>query len=87
MDKKTETNKEIKRPRRLEGVVVSDRMQNTIVVEVSSYYKHDKYQKFIGKSKRYKADNPGNTKKEGDKVTIEECRPISKDKHFRVVSA
>ncbi len=71
--------------RRLEGVVVSDRMQNTVVVEVSTYNKHPKYGKFIKKSKRYKADNPGNLKKEGDKVTIEECRPISKDKHFRVV--
>ena len=74
-------------PKRLEGVVVSDRMKNTIVVKVDRYEKHPKYGKFVKRSKRFKADDPGNTKKIGEKVVIEECRPISKDKSFRVVTA
>jgi small subunit ribosomal protein S17 len=69
----------------LNGVVVSDKMKDTIVVEVSSYEKHPKYGKYISKSKKFKAHDAGNTKKIGDKVSIEECAPISKDKHFKVV--
>jgi len=70
---------------RYKGVVVSDKMKNTIVVEVLTLKKHPKYEKFIKRSKKYKADDPGNTRKIGEKVTIEECRPISKDKHFKVI--
>lgn len=70
--------------RRLSGVVVSDKMQKTVVVEVTRFFKHSKYGKFIKRAKRYKAhDEVGH--KIGEKVTIEECRPISKDKHFRVI--
>ena len=69
----------------LRGVVVSDKMQDTVVVEVKRYYKHPKYQKFITENKKYKAHDAGNTKKIGDKVEIKEVRPISKDKHFTVV--
>jgi small subunit ribosomal protein S17 len=67
------------------GVVVSDKMTDTAVVLIHNYVKHPKYQKFMQKSKKYKAHNPGNTKKIGDSATIEECRPISKDKHFIVI--
>lgn len=73
------------RRKRLDGVVVSDKMKDTIVVVVSRFVKHPKYKKYLSKESRFKADDPGNTKKIGDKVTIEECRPISKMKHFRVV--
>ncbi len=72
-------------PKQLKGVVVSDKMAKTVVVEVAEYKKHPKYQKYIKKEKRYKAHNEGKVIKVGDKVTIEECRPISKDKHFKVV--
>jgi small subunit ribosomal protein S17 len=69
----------------LNGVVVSDKMKDTIVVLVERYVKHPKYQKFINLRKRFKAHDVGNTCKIGDKVTIRETRPISKDKHFEVV--
>ena len=67
------------------GVVVSNRMKDTVVVEITRYTKHPKYGKFIKKDARFKAHDAGNTKAIGDKVTIRECSPISKDKHFRVI--
>jgi len=76
----TEKNKKT-----LSGVVVSDKMQDTVVVRVDRYEKHPKYQKFVKKSKKYSAHNPGNTKKVGDKVEIIETKPISKTKKFKVV--
>ena len=69
----------------LSGVVTSDKMKDTCVVIVEAYEKAPKYGKFIKRSKKYKADDKGNTKKVGDKVEIIECAPISKDKHFRIV--
>jgi len=81
---KTENNK-IKR-KQLSGVVVSDKMDKTMVVRVERFAKHPKYGKFIHTSKKYKAHDPENKFKLGDKVTIEECRPISKDKHFIIIS-
>lgn len=69
----------------LSGVVVSDKMKDTIVVEVSRYEKHPKYGKFIKYKKKFKAHDVGNTKKIGEKVTITETRPLSKDKRFMVV--
>jgi len=69
----------------LTGVVVSDKMKDTIVVRVDRYEKHPKYQKYLSRAKKFKAHDAGNTKKIGDKVSIIECRPISKDKHFTLV--
>ncbi|HEY4505573.1 MAG TPA: 30S ribosomal protein S17 [Candidatus Paceibacterota bacterium] len=66
------------------GVVTSDKMKDTIVVRVSRFVKHPKYGKYISIDKKFKAHDAGNTKKIGDKVTIEECAPISKEKHFRL---
>lgn len=74
------------RPRRIEGVVVSDKMKDTVVVRVDRYVKHQKYDKFHTITKRFKAHDAGNSKKVGDKVVIEECAPISKDKHFKIVA-
>jgi small subunit ribosomal protein S17 len=71
---------------KLNGVVVSDKMQDTIVVAVTSFVKHPKYRKFIKRIKKYHVHDPGNTKHEGDKVEIVSCRPMSKTKHFKVVS-
>ncbi|HYC34717.1 MAG TPA: 30S ribosomal protein S17 [Candidatus Paceibacterota bacterium] len=78
---KTQTKKKT-----LSGVVVSDKMKDTCVVLVERYVKAPKYGKYIQRSKKYKADDKGNTKKIGDKATIEECAPISKDKHFKVIA-
>lgn len=69
----------------LTGVVVSNKMQKTVVVKVDRYVKHPKYQKYYTISKKYKAHDEENTYKIGDKVEIMETRPISKDKKFTVV--
>ncbi len=68
-----------------EGIVVSTKMKDTIVVKIGRFVQHPKYRKYMKHSTRLKAHDAGNTKKEGEKVTIIECRPMSKDKHFRVV--
>jgi len=80
------TIKEIKKgtPKTLSGVVVSSKMKDTIVVSVDRFVKHSKYQRFMKVSKKYKAHDAGNTKKEGEKVVIVETKPYSKDKHFKV---
>jgi len=69
----------------LKGVVVSDKMDKTVVVSISRFVKHPLYGKFYKISKKYKAHDEGNVCKVGDKVEIIETRPISKDKKFRVV--
>jgi small subunit ribosomal protein S17 len=68
------------------GVVVSDKMKDTAVVMVTRYVKHEKYQKFQTKRTKLMAHDPGNTKKIGDKATVEACRPISKNKSFKIIS-
>lgn len=83
MEKTTEQKNSRKR---LTGVIVSDKMKDTAVVLVSRYVKHAKYGKFMNLRKRYKADDKGNAHKMGETVTIEETRPISKDKNFRIVA-
>ncbi len=68
------------------GVVVSDKMKDTSVVVVERYVKHAKYHKFMTKRTRIMAHDVGNTKKIGDKATVEACRPISKMKAFKVIA-
>jgi small subunit ribosomal protein S17 len=70
----------------LSGVVVSDKMKKTVVVEVNRFIKHPKYQKYFKVSKRYKAHDEENKHKVGDKVEIRETKPISKQKSFVVIS-
>lgn len=77
---------ETKNKKTLQGVVVSDKMQKTLVVQVERYVKDPKYGKYMKISKKYKAHNENAEIKVGDKVTIEECRPLSKDKHFTVIT-
>ena len=69
----------------LKGIVVSDKMDKTVVVLVNRLVKHPKYKKYVKKSKKYKTHDEENKHKVGDEVTIEECHPMSKDKSFRVV--
>lgn len=66
------------------GVVVSDKMDKTVVVEVDRIVKHPMYLKTIKKSAKYKAHDEGNACHVGDKVTIEETRPLSRDKRWKV---
>lgn len=74
-------------PRRvLQGVVVSDKGEKTIVVEVERRVMHPLYKKIIRRSKRYHAHDEANGLKVGDAVRIRECRPISKLKRWEVVS-
>jgi small subunit ribosomal protein S17 len=68
------------------GVVVSDKMSESAVVAVSRYVKHPKYKKYLKKTSRFTVHNAGNKAKEGDKVTIRSCRPLSKTKHFEIVA-
>jgi len=81
---KTEKKKET-RPRILSGVIMSDKMKNTCTVSVVRFVKHKKYKKYYKVSKKYKAHDAGNTKKIGDKVSIREIKPMSKDKHFAII--
>ncbi len=68
------------------GIVVSDKMDKTIVVKVDRIKCHPKYKKRYKISKRYKVHDPENKYKTGDKVTFIECRPLSKEKRWRVVN-
>ncbi|MEI7810218.1 MAG: 30S ribosomal protein S17 [bacterium] len=83
----TKVKKEIKeeKGKTLKGVVVSDKMDKTVVVSVSRFVKHPKYGKYYNTTKKYKAHDEENACKIGDKVEIVETRPISKDKKFKVV--
>lgn len=66
------------------GIVVSNKMDKTIVVEVSGQEKHPLYKKFVKKTKKYKAHDEENTCNIGDTVEIMETRPLSKDKYHRL---
>lgn len=68
------------------GVVVKTAMKDTATVLVERYVQHPKYKKYLRRSKKYLAHDPGNTVQVGDKVTIRETRPISKRKHFVIAS-
>jgi small subunit ribosomal protein S17 len=69
----------------LQGVVVSDKQDKTIVVRVERRIMHPIYKKFIRRSKKYAAHDPANARKIGDVVRIRECRPISKSKRWELV--
>lgn len=88
MAKKTTTKDEVikKGAVMLSGVVVSNKMDKTVVVSVSRFIKHPKYGKFYKVSKKYKAHDEENKYQVGDNVSLKETKPISKDKKFIVVS-
>jgi small subunit ribosomal protein S17 len=83
--KKTENKAKASNKKTLRGVVVSDKMQDTVVVAVTRYVKHSKYKKYQKIVKRYHAHDEGNSLEVGDKVEIVETTPISKTKKFKVV--
>ena len=72
--------------RTIQGVVVSDKNDKTIVVLVETYKRHSKYGKRVKYGKKYYAHDENNTAKVGDTVTIMECRKLSASKRFRLVS-
>ena len=73
------------RQRERQGVVVSDRMDKTIVVKVSAVKPHAKYSKVIRMTSRLKAHDEENQARVGDTVLVRECRPLSKDKTWRLI--
>lgn len=69
----------------LQGVVISDKMDKTVTVEINTLILHKKYKKYVKRRVRYKAHDEQNDCKVGYKVMIEETRPLSKTKRWRVV--
>ncbi len=83
---KPQTEKPVRSTKRaFSGVVASDKMDKTIVVTVENTKIHPKYKKRYVSTSRYKVHDPENRFKEGDKVAFVECRPLSKDKRWRVL--
>lgn len=75
-----------KKTKKFQGTVVSCSMNKTVVVSVPRFVKHPKYKKYYKVNKKYKAHDEQNQFKVGDTVAIAECKPISKDKTFIVVT-
>ena len=73
-----------KNQRQLTGMVVSDKMEKTVTVVVERQVMHPTIGKVVKRTKKYHAHNEGNDAKTGDRVVIEECKPISKTKAWRV---
>ena len=69
-----------------EGVVVSDAMQKTRVVRVERVYRHPQYERVVRRARKVKAHDEANESRVGDRVLIEETRPISRDKRWRIRS-
>ena len=69
----------------LQGTVVSDKNDKTVVVKVERRFTHPLYKKTVRRSKNYKAHDETNVKKVGDLVSIQESRPISKDKRWIII--
>jgi len=67
-----------------EGVVVSDAMQKTRVVKIERVFRHPRYQRVVRVAKKLKAHDENNESKVGDRVLIEESRPLSKEKRWRI---
>ncbi|MFA6382865.1 MAG: 30S ribosomal protein S17 [Parcubacteria group bacterium] len=82
MEKNLEKNKIVIRKK---GVVVSDKMDKTVIVAVAGFKTHPKYKKKYKVTERYKAHDEENKYKTGDVVEIVPCRPVSKDKSYKVV--
>ena len=78
------TENKSNKKKQLSGLVISNSMNNTVVVETSRKFPHPKYKKFIKRSKKYYAHDPQNKCENGDKVLIIESKPISKLKRWRV---
>jgi len=71
--------------RKLEGVVVSDKMKKTVVVAIERLKLNKKYKKYFKVTTKFKAHDENNEFHPGDKVIIEETRPISRDKRWKVI--
>ncbi|MFA6354218.1 MAG: 30S ribosomal protein S17 [Candidatus Paceibacterota bacterium] len=79
-------NKVESKKRKIKGIVVSDKMAKTRIVAVTRLKKDSKYLKYYKATTRFKAHDENNEYKTGDKVWIEEARPISKEKKWRIIA-
>jgi small subunit ribosomal protein S17 len=79
-----ENNTAVRQRKSRTGVVVSDRMEKTIVVQIDTRVMHPVYKKYVRKRVKYKAHDETNNAKMGDTVLIEECRPLSRQKRWRL---
>lgn len=87
MTETQEQTTDVTRQRRVvTGIVVSDKMQKTIVVQVKRRFKHPRYRKYVSERVRYKAHDETNEAKIGDTVKIVSCRPLSRDKRWMLQS-
>ena len=66
------------------GIVISDKMDKTVVVQVDRLVKHPVYKKYVRRRAKYKAHDESNSCRNGDRVMISECRPLSKTKRWQV---
>ena len=73
-------------PRQLTGVVISDKADKTITVKIERKVKHPTYSKIMKRSSKIHAHDEGNTAKIGDVVTVQECKPYSKSKTWKLLS-
>ncbi len=71
----------------LQGTVISDGADKTVVVRVDRRIQHPLYKKYMKRSKKYMAHDSGNVSKIGDRVEIRECRPVSKNKHWEIIAS
>jgi small subunit ribosomal protein S17 len=81
MAEQTTTSKQRER----QGVVVSDKMDKTIVVQVAAVQPHAEYKKIVRRTSRLKAHDENNEARIGDTVLVRECRPLSRDKTWRLI--
>jgi small subunit ribosomal protein S17 len=81
MAEQTTTSKQRER----QGLVVSDKMDKTIVVQVTSVHPHAEYKKIVRRTSRLKAHDENNEARIGDTVLVRECRPLSRDKTWRLI--
>ena len=84
IEKQAQTT-DLKRTLTRTGVVLSDKMDKTIVVKVDSVTRHPVYKKVMTRSRKIKAHDENNTAANGDTVRVVQCRPLSKDKRWRLV--
>jgi len=82
VEQKHEDKSPLQKRRTVVGIVVSDKMQKTIVVKVDRRVRHTLYKKYIERSRRYKAHDETNTAKIGDRVQLVESRPLSREKRW-----
>lgn len=72
--------------RKLQGTIVSDKMNKTRVIEITRLKQHPKYKKYYKITKRFKAHDENNEYKAGDRVIFEETKPMSKEKRWKIIS-